>query len=326
MTDAGNWCLIESDPGVFTEMLRGFGVDGLQVEELYSLDDDKALMKPVYGLIFLFKWRQGDDGNGTQSSKPNIFFAQQVIQNACATQALINMLMNVEDPGVKLGPLLSQYKEFAIDMDPSTRGLCLSNSEEIRTVHNSFSRQTLFELDIKGGEAEDNYHFVTYVPIGDKVYELDGLRDLPLEVADRPEGSDWVEAVKPIIQQRMQKFSEGEITFNLMALVPNRKQQYQEMLENLKQANENNELGEQIGDLENAIKDEESKMEMYKKENSRRRHNYTPFVMELMKILAREGKLVGLVNHAFTRAEARNKRGKLNTEKTMLQLKDPQNE
>lgn len=62
------------------------------------------------------------------------------------------------------------------------------------------------------------------------------------------------------------------------------------------------ETTEEISRLQALIAAEEEKEKSYKAENARRRHNYIPFIVELMKILAREGKLVGLVQEVYSQA------------------------
>lgn len=81
------------------------------------------------------------------------------------------MNLNNESSEIEVGTVLSDFKEFTKCFDPTMRGLALSNSDTIRTVHNSFARQSIFEFDeskSKQDKNEDVFHFIGYVPIDGK--------------------------------------------------------------------------------------------------------------------------------------------------------------
>ncbi|EFB28799.1 hypothetical protein PANDA_012567, partial [Ailuropoda melanoleuca] len=337
--NAGEWCLMESDPGVFTELIKGFGCRGAQVEEIWSLEPENfEKLKPVHGLIFLFKWQPGEEpaGSVVQDSRlDTIFFAKQVINNACATQAIVSVLLNCTHQDVHLGETLSEFKEFSQSFDAAMKGLALSNSDVIRQVHNSFARQQMFEFDAKtSAKEEDAFHFVSYVPVNGRLYELDGLREGPIDLGACNQ-DDWISAVRPVIEKRIQKhvackyslpvcslspnspsivfeeqkwYSEGEIRFNLMAIVSDRKMIYEQKIAELQRqlAEEepmdtdqgNNMLSaiqSEVAKNQMLIEEEVQKLKRYKIENIRRKHNYLPFIMELLKTLAEHQQLIPLV-------------------------------
>lgn len=306
-----SWCTIESDPGVFTELIEQIGVKGVQVEELYSLDEASfAEIKPVYGLIFLFKWRQGDKDDRPISNNEKVFFASQVINNACATQAILSILLNA--PEIDIGTELQNFKSFTMDFPPEMKGLAISNSELIRTVHNSFSRPEPFVFGGKSVEKDDDlYHFLSYIHFDNHLWELDGLKEGPIDLGESTK-EEWLEKIGPVIQKRIERYAKSEIRFNLLAVVGNKKQIHSQEIQNLEQKiqalttqggadQQVQELQAEIEKLKNKISMEEEKFKNWKAENIRRKHNYVPFLVNMLRILAEKNELMPLVQKAKER-------------------------
>ncbi|NXF31368.1 UCHL5 hydrolase, partial [Nyctibius bracteatus] len=299
-SSAGEWCLMESDPGVFTELIKGFGCRGAQVEEIWSLEPENfEKLKPVHGLIFLFKWQPGEEpaGSVVQDSRlDTIFFAKQVINNACATQAIVSVLLNCAHQDIHLGETLSEFKEFSQSFDAAMKGLALSNSEVIRQVHNSFARQQMFEFDAKSSaKEEDAFHFVSYVPVNGRLYELDGLREGPIDLGACNQ-DDWISAVRPVIEKRIQN-NIIHLTFCLLWK--------EEPMDTDQSSNMLSSIQSEVAKYQMLIEEENQKLKRYKIENIRRKHNYLPFIMELLKTLAEHQQLIPLVEKAKEKQNAK---------------------
>lgn len=336
-----SWCTIESDPGVFTELISEIGVKGVQVDELYGLETETiAALKPVYGLIFLFKWQKDDSDKRAvlADGESNVFFAKQVISNACATQAIISVLLN--RPELDLGEELKSFKDFTQHLPSDMRGLAIGNSAQIRLAHNSFARPEPFVSESKAAtEDDDVFHFIGYVPVDGKVYELDGLKEGPVLLGECPGGEmdKWYEVAAPAIQERIARYSAKEIRFNLLALRQKPKDVMTKALSGLESQEaavkaklEGKELMQdddaaplptakaeleallkiipvKKAKLESDIKVEDAKYAAWKVENVRRKHNYVPLALNLLKILAKNGKLQPMVEQAkkdLTKAQA----------------------
>lgn len=290
MADSAGWCTIESDPGVFSELLTSIGVKGVQVLEAYSFDYDSLCtlcpLEDLHGLVFLFAYGADTVRDGALVSPPpgEVFFARQVITNACATQAILSIVLNsprIDD----IGNELKGFKEFvaAAAMDAESAGLTISNSDTIRDAHNSFAPVTNFALDpsaTANDPKEDPFHFVSYIPINGRLYELDGLQASPRDHG--PIGQDWRQDAARVLSKRAQAFAAGELRFSLMAIVNDVRESCEKKLA-VPGISADVKL-----QLQDQLDNETKRRARWKRENERRRTNFIPFIVQLLQAAAKE--------------------------------------
>lgn len=140
--------------------------------------------------------------------------------------------MNAKD--LELGKELSEFKEFTSEFPADLKGEAMSNSDMLRSCHNSFARPEPFEMEqTKAGKDDDVYHFTTYMPVDGKLYELDGLQNGPILLGDCASEDQWWKQVVPVIQERIARYQSSgssELRFNLLAVCRNKRQHCQKQL------------------------------------------------------------------------------------------------
>ncbi|XP_053154304.1 ubiquitin carboxyl-terminal hydrolase BAP1 isoform X2 [Hemicordylus capensis] len=164
-----------------------------------------------------------------------------LIPNSCATHALLSVLLNCSS--VDLGPTLSRMKEFTKGFSPESKGYAIGNAPELAKAHNSHARPEPRHLPekqngISAVRTMEAFHFVSYVPIKGRLFELDGLKVYPIDHGPWAEDEEWTDKARRVIMERIGLATAGEpyhdIRFNLMAVVPDRRVKYESKLHILK--------------------------------------------------------------------------------------------
>jgi ubiquitin carboxyl-terminal hydrolase L5 len=149
---------------------------------------------------------------GQEEQSKTIWFMNQTVDSACATLALLNIVMNA--PGLDVGERLQRIKEATKDMSPGWRGHTLGEDRFIRATHNAFGRR----IDVltadkcleqkaqqratrprkvpkkatpkkkttrRKPDTDSANHYVAFIPADGCLWQLDGLCNQPVKIRKR---------------------------------------------------------------------------------------------------------------------------------------------
>ncbi|KAI1180987.1 ubiquitin carboxyl-terminal hydrolase [Nemania sp. FL0916] len=340
------WVELESEPAFFNAMLQDLNAKAFKVHELFSLDEETLATLPnlAYGLIFLFEWVEPRESSESREDCPeNLWFGnqarhkhthffyylpsywtktnwRQTTTNACATVALMNIIMNTS--AVELGPELEEFRNMTKSLAPPHRGHALDTNDFIRAIHNSVARRNdLLSEDLllhnkhntasrkakapakkkrgvgrrRARSSESGaYHYIAFVPVDDQVWELDGLEEKPLCLGPYPTDTmnGWLSVAAETIQNYMASQNDEYLSFNLLAICQS---PLVALSQQIAVAKESGASAAEVAALEAEYNAEMATIDESVDMIHARRRDYTPAIHEWVRILAEKGVLHDMI-------------------------------
>jgi ubiquitin carboxyl-terminal hydrolase L5 len=307
------WNEISKDPNTLTEFLVTLGVRGCEIEEVYNLENLED-SKHVHGIILLYEWNPRPVKEALFSD-PELCIISLLDPKLSVTEGILNILLNSD---AEIGAALSEFRNLIMPLSPKLRAVALHNSSFIRTSHNKFPSST-----------KQNYFFTSYLPFQGKVVEIDGVADGPVYLGEGSE-EDWLERAKHTILEKINTFNNHEVNYCLIAVINNKSEIAQSTIKNtdkqiaaikkklgIKDSDFDTEYFDSLPEDKQSLNLELESKEEYKaqnlaliktesvkkynwpEENTRKKYNYTPFILALLQKLNEKNQLGPLLDQAI---------------------------
>ncbi|CAG9463885.1 unnamed protein product [Pedinophyceae sp. YPF-701] len=226
------WLPLESNPEVMSEFAQQLGLDTSQwrFHDVYGLDPELLAMvpQPVAAVLMLFplteesekaqKLQEEEMKGQAQAIDEKVWFTKQTISNACGTVGVLHAIgNNLERLPIQEGSFFARFFASVAHMDPKERARFLEDppqgAPDIEDAHAAAASSGQTRPPAEGEEVL--LHFVAFVQVNDRLYELDGRKIAPVDHGPTS-ASTLLQDSARVVRTFMERAN--SINFNLIAL------------------------------------------------------------------------------------------------------------
>eukprot|EP00531_Pseudo-nitzschia_arenysensis_P007859 CAMPEP_0116143144 /NCGR_PEP_ID=MMETSP0329-20121206/15291_1 /TAXON_ID=697910 /ORGANISM="Pseudo-nitzschia arenysensis, Strain B593" /LENGTH=243 /DNA_ID=CAMNT_0003638439 /DNA_START=69 /DNA_END=800 /DNA_ORIENTATION=- len=229
------WFPLESNPALINSYISKLGYETSLYEfvDVFSTEDWALDMiaQPVAAVLMLYPLTATQLANtpkeeSTDAALPpqeNVWFIKQRVGNACGTIGLLHSLLNLPEPlncMVREGSWLEQFaNDCPIPLDPIQKAAILEKDSKIEKMHDAATSDETNATD-RGRTTDEDIltHFVALVCVQNRLYELDGRKQGPVDHGPTSQATLLKDAIR-VIQKFMAR-DPTEMRFTMTALAP----------------------------------------------------------------------------------------------------------
>lgn len=210
---------IESNPEVLNRLLAKIGMsEHWQMFDIVGLDVDQLaeVPQPVVAVMLLLplddKYQEAKQEKEANEEEEGVYFMK--LEEACGTVALVHAVANnIDRLELEDGPL-KNFISASTDLSPEEKGKKLLENDDIMVAHKEAAMEGQTQPPEEG--QSQAYHIITFVQVGENLYELDGCKVGPVIVAETSEET-FLEDAAVVCRSYMDR-NEEKIEFSLLAL------------------------------------------------------------------------------------------------------------